>query len=206
MSFIFHGAFDWFSFLVFAILSAFWKCLVFWGMCGEFTARLTIKPLYLFIYGSNKNLPTLRVSYKEIDSNLGWGFARTISEILPKPRKKRNYRFGKVGFFRLWAPYLIISYHLPRFSRAPPQQSHQHSAIPPHRSKSTLTPIFFFAGRGHSHASLPLERNVAQSSTYRWVRSRTGWGRLVACTILRTLTAPSLSISLRTVRSSAGEN
>ena len=54
--------------------------------------------------------------------------------------------------------------------------------------------------------SLPFDLNEAQRSTYPFVRSKTGCGRLVARTMLRTLTAPSLSMSLRTVWSRDGEN
>ena len=75
-----------------------------------------------------------------------------------------------------------------------------------HKQKVESAPLNTSALHNQIQVSLPLLRKVAQSWQYWCVRSRTGWGRLVACTILRTLTAPSSSINLRTRYRSSGEN
>jgi hypothetical protein len=56
------------------------------------------------------------------------------------------------------------------------------------------------------YPSVPSLLNAAHSAAYWWVRSRMCCGKLVAWMMLRTLTAPSSSMSLRMAYSRSGEN
>ena len=81
-----------------------------------------------------------------------------------------------------------------------------YSALEQLKARSTIPQKTVHEFSISNYPSVPSLLNAAHSAAYWWVRSRMCCGKLVAWMMLRTLTAPSSSMSLRMAYSKSGEN